>query len=166
MPYRTDEEISIHVAAPTVRQTKLQVNGTIEARANTNSAAFSVHYRQSDQAPTVGEKLLVAVLSGVHDEWLPSEQPEALAEDETRIDCELVSGEHYDEGSSTCERTGRDDVDVLSFTSVDRGRTKKLHLAMTNQSRKRVYATVVLNKWQVTQMLAALLAIYPQLHED
>ena len=165
MPYQTDDEIGIHIGVPTVRQTKLQPNGTIEARADTAGSGFSLHYRQRSHAPTVGEKRLVAVLSGVHPEWLPDGKCTEIA-DEPRIDCELVSGEHHDEGAGTSERDDPDDVDCLSFTAVDRGRMKKLHLAMTNQSRSKVYATVVLNKWQVTQMLAALIAIYPRLHED
>lgn len=159
------EEITIHIGVPTVRQTKLQPSGTIEARADTAGSGFSLHYRQRTQVPTVGEKLLVAVVNGVHPEWLPLNDP-TDDEEPVRIDCELVSGEHFDEPARTLHRDGPDDVDCLSFTNVDRGRTKKLHLAMTNQSHTKVYATVVLNKQQVTQMLAALIAIYPQLHED
>lgn len=153
MPYQTDEEVSIYIGVPTVRQTKLQPNGDIEVRSQTFS--FSLHHRQRNQAPTVGERLLVAVLSGVHDEWLPCEE-------EVKIDYRADSAEQY--GGNDPSRAEL--TDVLRMTAVDRGRTKRLHLAMTNMSESKVHAAVVLTKGQVTSLLAALIAIYPRLHED
>ena len=164
MPYQIDEEIGIHIGVPTVRQTKLQPNGTIEARADTAGSGFSLHYRQRTHAPTVGEKLLVAVLSGVHPEWLPSGKIIADEEDEEipRIDYRAASVEQY--GSNDPSRA--ENIDVLRMTAVDRGDLKRLHLAMTNMSESKVHAAVVLTKRQVTSLLTALIAIYPRLHED
>ena len=159
------EEIRILIGVPTVRATKiLGQSPSTEVRAEVTPPRFSIHFQVQGKVPAVREKLLVAVLSGVHPESLP--YPKNASAKETRIDCELVSGEHYDKDAIVLERTGPDDMDALSFTAVDRGRTKKLHLAMTNQSRTKVSGAVVLNKWQAAQMMAALIAIYPQLHED
>lgn len=160
------EDVSIHIGVPTVHQAKmLGQSSSTEVRAKTQVSRFSIHYRTQGAVPVVREKLLVAVLSGIHPEWLPSDKCIEIAK-EPRIDCELVSSECYDEGASTRERAGPDDKDAFSFARVQRGRTEKLHLAMTNQSHTKVYGAVVLNKWQAAQMLAALLAIYPRLHED
>lgn len=162
MPYQTDEEVSIHIGVPTVRQTKLLGSGNIEVRADDRVAsAFSLHYHERTHAPTVGEKLLVAVLSGVHDEWLPCTDA-TVCEEEVKIDYRADSAEQF--GGNDPSRAGL--TDVLRMTPVDRGRTKRLHLAMTNMGESKVYAAVVLNKGQVTSLLAALIAIYPRLHED
>ncbi len=150
------EEVSIHIGVPTVRQTRLQGNGTIEARAETNTAAFSVHYSQRANGPTVGQRLLVAVLNGIHPEWLPPKET-------MPVTFEAVSAEN-----NGLHRilTGDGEFDALHLSAVDRGSATRLCMTMTDESASKLHANVVLNKWQVTQMLAALIAIYPRLHED
>ena len=156
------EEVSIHIGVPTVRQTKLQGNGTIEVRAETRASAFSVHYRQRQQTPTVTERLLVAVLSGVRPEWLPSDVPGGNNEEPVPITYEAVSAEEHGGNNPTIAQT----FDVFHLAAVDRGNMKRLHVAMTNESTSVVYAAAVLSKGQVDSMITALIAIYPRLHED
>lgn len=158
------EKVNIHIGVPPVRQTKLlgSVGGPIQVRAETHASAFSVHYRQDHSAPTVGERLLVAVLSGVHDSWLPPARMSNPPQEEVQIDYRALSAEQY--GGNDPSRA--ENIDVIHMTAVNRGDLKRLHLAMTNMSDSKVHAAVVLTKEQVTQMIAALLAIYPRLHED
>ncbi len=157
------EEVSIHIGVPTVRQTKmLGYTGTVEVRAQTGVSAFSVRYRQREQVPTITERLLVAVLSGVHPEWLPGDPDDAQSEEPVPITFEAVSAKAR--GGNDPSRAEL--FDVLHLAVVSHNRMRRLHVAMTNEGTKTLYSAAVLSKGQVTQMLAALIAIYPQLHED
>ncbi len=155
------EKVSIHIGVPTVRQTKLQGNGTIEARAETHTRSFSVHYSHTDPPPTVGEKLLVAVLSGVYPEWLPGGRPEGERGPEPPITYEAVSD--VPRGGNDPSRA--EQFDTLHFRPANNMDVTRLEIWMASEGGK-VHAAAVLNKRQVTHMLAALIAIYPQLHED
>jgi len=165
------EEINLTIGIPEVVKTEIKHGGVLTRayevipganRPIAEMDALSIHYHveSAQEAPHIGENLLVAVLSGIHNEWLPSldvPTPEPVA-----VISELVSAET----SKVRKNEDTNLFDMLHMKQVERGRCTRLHVAMSDESKTRLYGAVVLNKWQVTQMIAALLAIYPRLHED
>lgn len=170
------EEVSVTIGLPEVIKTEAK-RGGVEIRAyetiDTNSVVaksggFSAHYvvGTADNAPHIGEKLLVAVLSGVHRSWLDIEGDEAVD-----ITFQAVSAVAH--GSNDPSRNQQHDTlhlevinDPVTPPVGPFNGQARLLMSMRNESGSVAHADVVLSKGQVTSMLAALLAIYPRLHED
>ena len=158
---KMSEEVSIHIGVPIVRQTKLLGHYNTEVRASAKAPAFSTYYYRSQQdgpAPTVGERLLVAVLSGVHPEWLP------IPHDVIQVPIGYKAVSAVSHGGNDPSRANQ--FDTLRFYQPGRPNLPHLEISMGDESGSVSYATVALTKEQVAQMLAALLAIYPRLNEN
>lgn len=159
------EELSLITATPVVKLLKVFPYSTrekieVRAAAAVVDHDLSIHYTtESDETPSANEKLLVAVLAGVHQSWLnpPTNQPtEGLT---PNIQFEAVSA---------TPRHGRpaEGHDALRIThGRDTEGGNRLVISMRNESGSVHHAGVTLSKGQVTSMLAALLAIYPRLQE-
>lgn len=128
-------------------------------KAEDRQKGISVHFRPDGIfAPGPREALLVAILSGVPAKWLM--KPDA-GEEPMRIDFEAVSAE-----PRTAPSKADGMVDVFHMTTVKRNNMTRLHLSMTNQNKSELHGTILMSKGQVTQMIASLLVLYEQLHED
>ncbi len=161
------KELAIVTATPFVTLTKAKRDGGlfVEVRASDQAEGLSIHYDANTEwgeVPTVQDRLLVAILSGVRPEWLnpPTNQP--VEGGPVPITFEAVSA---------AERGGIDPVrsrqyDTLHISTVHNGLSNRLDVSMRDESGSLVHAKVVLSKGQVTSMLAALLAIYPHLEEE
>ncbi len=167
------EELSIVMATPVVTLTKAKGYNSerfVEVRAGAHpTTALSIHYTANMDdggVPTVQDKLLVAVLSGVRREWLHPITNQPVEGGEVPITFEAVSANAR--GGANPPRAGQ--FDTLHFSTVNEkglnGALKRLHVSMRSESGHVVHAAVVLSKGQVTSMLAALLAIYPRLCEE
>lgn len=127
-------------------------------KATNNHKNLSVHFTTDGvDAPGPREALLVAIISGIRLEWLRPKDDASRVE----INFEAVSAEPR---SAPKEAVGK--IDVFHMTTVKRGNMTRLHLGMTNQSQSELHGAVLMSKGQVVQMIAALLALYPILHED
>lgn len=158
------EEVSIHGGV--VRVTDASVIGqTIynRVKAENFQGRLSVHFQTDGvTAPGPREALLVAILSGVHPQWLETHgvggDTEAPVDINFRADSAVTRGGNFPERATQ--------TDAFHMSEISSGHKTRLHLKMTDMSANTVHAVAVLNKWQVTQMIAALLALYPRLHED
>ncbi len=138
-------------------------------KARNDQRSMSVHYRTDGvRAPGPREALLVTILSGVPLPWLQvsagPEEPGPVDIDFTAESTEKFGSEYM--GSSAKDGQRPKQHDFIRMTEVARGDTTRLHMAMTSPGAAVVHGIVVLNKRQVTQMIASLLVLYPRLHED
>lgn len=156
------EEMTLIVATADVGMTKMLTYGPhlVEVRATDKpGGGLSIHYEaEAGEVPTVGEKLLVAVLAGVYSEWL-NEQSSAhpitfrAVSAAPRVAPNVAPG---DEGRT---------FDTLAITETQVEAGTRLYVSMLDESGHVVHAAVELSKGQVTSMLTALLAIYRRLEE-
>lgn len=184
------EEVSVTIGTPQVVKTEAKPGG-VEIKAyevvpgtyrQAAHRGLSAHYavRTTDDAPHIGEKLLVAVLSGVHPEWLDPESNiwathdrglEPLkVQEPVGITFQAVSAKPFN--SPYPSRNDQHDTlhlevinDPVTSPSGPFNGQARLRVGMKNESGSIRHAEVVLSKGQVTSMLAALLAIYPRLTE-
>ena len=159
------QELTLVTAVPVVTLTKAmhRIEKYIEVRADDPAEGLSIHYEADidNGVPTVQEELLVAVLSGVNPEWLPDNSV-GSTEEPAPITFEAVSSM-----ASKVRKNDKENLfDMLHLAVGTHGRMKRLHVSLSDAGRTHLYAAAVLSKGQVTQMIAALLAIYPRLHED
>lgn len=153
------EEVSLNLTVAGVTQTKInKYNPSIvEVRADDHpGGGLSIRYDAVEgEVPTVNEKLLVAVLSGVHEAWLNNSPGSETAE----ITFEAISA------NLRALKEDHNCFDALHLNIVDKGVCHRLQVTMTDESGAQTRARVVLSKGQVVSMLAALLAMYDQLTE-
>lgn len=166
------QKLSIVMATPEVILTKKRrgmVEPYIEVRAGSLSSnrlndGLSIFYDAAHwKVPTVGERLLVAVLSGVKSDWLTVDG-EGLRTKSLPITYEAVSTmAHSGSNPSRAKQ-----FDTLHFRAGQYpvGGSIRLYVSMKNESGDVAHANVVLSKGQVEGMIAALLTIYPRLEEN
>lgn len=158
------EELTLLTAIPAVTLAKAQPHTHyVEVRAVDDAQDLSVHYQADEgEVPRVHEKLLVAVLVGIDPAWLdpPTNQPTEPAQPNIRFEAMSVKSH----GGIDPSRAEQHDTLHIGHATVDG--MNRLSVVTTNESGSVNYARIVLSKGQVTSMLAALLAIYPRLHED
>lgn len=154
------EEISVYGGIVHVTEAKIVGHSRYNfIKAENHQRSFSVHFRPDGLiAPGPREALLVAIVSGVPAKWLM--KPDA-GEEPMRIDFEAVSAE-----PRTAPSKADGMVDMFHMTTVKRNNMTRLHLSMTNQNKSELHGTILMSKGQVTQMIASLLVLYEQLHED
>ena len=159
------EEVSIHGGV--VRVTDASIVGHSiynRVKAEDRQKRLSVHFQTDGiTAPGPREALLVSIVSGINPRWLQiSDGPEEPGPVDIHFQADSTEkfDPHMDDGSRAAQH------DVFHMTEVARGNRTRLHLAMTDKSSHTVHADVVLNKYQVTQMIASLLVLYSRLHED
>ena len=149
------EEVQVHVGVVRVTDASILGRSTYNRiKADNLSQHLSVHFQtDGGNAPGPREALLVAILSGIRPHWL---QDGDGAHDKVIIDFQAVSA---------VPRDGN--FDVFRMSTVEHGSAlNRLRLTMGNESGSLVHTDTELSKGQVTQMIAALLALYPQLREE
>ncbi len=180
------EEVSIHGGVVRVTDARVLSNSRYNRiKADNSQNDLSVHFTTvGETAPGPREALLVHIVSGIHPTWLQV-SGYATSDDEVvpveaadihfrAISAEACTDKPYDVGEErpaikatlarSEEATGL--FDMLHMSTVERGNMTRLQLTMTNESSHIMHGGVVMNKSQVTQMIASLLVLYSRLHED